>query len=294
MGNRLLSWIDPGGVETPFNAANLSDGAYLWLAGGAGFYAPPASIITQQVPMQPEVREKYVQVQPATVTLPLLVRGATEAALDAARRALLDALDPERGLGTLRHTANDGALRDLFCRCVGGLQGDESESGRGPGWWLATLSLLADDPFWYDTNYTQLSFAAGSPVGIFDQPMLPIKLSSSGISSAFTVENDGQAPAWPLWTLQGPGSAITLTNTTTGDVLALSVALSAGQSVTIDTSPGKKTVVREDGSKHFEYVSATSTLWPLVRGVNAIQLAVTGATSATLLTLQYKQRYKGV
>lgn len=292
MGDRLLSWLDPTGAETPLNGGPLP--SYRFLAGPSGLYAPPASIITQAVPMQPEVREKYVQVQPAMVSLPLLVQAETEADLDAARRALLNAMDPDRGLGTLRHTANDGAVRDLFCRVTAGLEGDESPDKRGPGWWQPTLQFIANEPFWHDTNFTQDSFATGSPVGIFDQPFLPIKLSSSGIASSFSVENTGNALAWPIWTLAGPGSAITLTNNTTGDVLSLSVTLTAGQSVTIDTSPLKKTVVREDGSKHFEYVSATSTLWPLVRGVNLISLAVTGATSATLLTLQYKQRYKGV
>lgn len=292
MGNRLISWVDVTGTEWPLNGET----SYLAVIGPTGLYSVPASIVTQDVPMQPGTTEKYVQLQPSTPTIPLIITAASESDLDAARRALKWAMTTNRGVGTLRHTANDGTVRDLKCRLASGFEGDESAANRAPGFIALTLQFFAADPYWYDTNYQQQVFtvAAGTPFFGPSNALLPINLSPSGIASSASVQNNGEAVAWPLWTLSGPMSAATFTNTTTGDVLTLTASLSAGQSLTIDTAPGQKTVVREDGTKHFEYVSATSTLWGLAVGTNALSVNVTGSGTGTLLTLQYKQRYEEV
>lgn len=292
-GDRLLSWFDVAGTEWPLNG----EAAYLAVIGPTGLYGAPVSIVTQDIPMTPGTTEKYVQVLPGQPTIPVLVKAATEADLDGARRALKYAMQPNRGVGRLRHTANDGTVRELTCRLAKGFEGDESSAGvRGPGWFELNLQFFAADPYWYDINYRQLAFTVtpGSPLFGPSTPLLPIHLAAAGIASSATVENNGEAIAWPLWTLSGPLTGATFTNTTTGDVLTVNASLSAGQSVTIDTAPGQKTVVREDGTKHFEYVSPTSTLWGLAIGTNAIQVTVTGTGSGTLLTLQYKQRYEEV
>lgn len=292
MANRLLSWFDAAGVEWTLNGETN----YRALLGPTGLYGVPANIITQDVPMQPGTTEKYVQLLANQPTIPLAIQASTESALDAARRALKWAMAPTRGLGFLRHTANDGAVRDLVCRLAAGFEGDESVQNRAPGFIGLSLRFFAADPFWRDTNYTQqvFSVAAGTPFFGPSNALLPINLSPSGIASSASVTNNGETTAWPRWILSGPMSAATFTNSTTGDVLALTASLTAGQSITIDTAPGQKTVLREDGSKHFEYVSATSTLWGFTVGPNTIAVSVTGNGAGTLLTLQYKQRYEGV
>ena len=84
-----------------------------------------------------------------------------------------------------------------------------------------------------------------------------------------------------------------MVNNTTGKSIVLTVTLAAAQTITIDTRPGAKTIKREDGSLHYAYMSPTSSLWPLVTGVNACLLNMTGTTGASLLQVQYKQAYEG-
>ena len=293
MGDRLLSWYDVAGNEWPL-LPRISN--YLAVIGPTGLYGVPSTIVTQDIPMQPGTTEKYVQLLPRQPAIPLIITANTEADLDTARRALKYAMQPNRGVGKLRHTANDGTVRDLNCRLASGFEGDESAQNRAPGMIALSLQFFAADPYWYDTNYIQqvFSVAAGSPFFGPANALLPVNLSPSGIAGSASVENTGEAIAWPRWILSGPMTAATFTNTTTGDVLTVTATLTAGQSLTIDTAPGQKTVLREDGSKHFEYVSATSTLWSLAVGVNAIAVNVTGSGAGTLLTLQYKQRYEAV
>jgi phage-related protein len=100
--------------------------------------------------------------------------------------------------------------------------------------------------------------------------------------------------AWPLWTIVGPAVNPTLTNNTTGKSIALTISLTVGQSLTIDTRPGFKTITRENGSNQFSAASPASSLWSLARGLNTITLSVTGSSGASQLQLQYKQRYEGV
>jgi hypothetical protein len=289
-GSDLLSWIDPNGIETPLNGEN----EYLALVGRQGFFAPPTDLIVDAIPLQPGEREKYVQVRANEVRVPILIQSDTEANLLIARRALRRSLNPSRGLGILRSTAPDGSVRDLSCRLVDGLRGDESDGARGPGWCMAGLIFHAADPYWYDKDDTLQTFAmSGSPVLFFDPPFFPLKMALSGIASDFTVDNTSDVECWPIWVITGPGSAMVLTNNTTDEALTLTMALSAGQVLTIDTRPGKKTVRREDGSNQFSAIDPTSSLWSLQPGNNTISLSLTGTTGASQLQLRYKQRYEG-
>jgi Siphovirus-type tail component, C-terminal domain len=298
MGEGVL-WIDPTGAQTPmdldsFVAANQS--GVLALIGRQNFFGVPTAIVADRIPMQPGAREKYVQIDPNNPFLPIAVKAPSETELAQARRALKWSMNPQRGMGVLRNTAADGVQRDLNCKLVDGLRGDESDQTRGPGWFTAGLSFYAADPYWYDTADTIQNFVmTGTPPLFLASPFLPIKLGASGIGTSFTVSNSGDVEAWPIWQITGPGSAITLTNTTTGDSLVLTITLaSSAQILTIDTRPGKKTVKREDGSNQFAAVSSTSSLWNLATGANAISIAMSGTTSASLVQLIYRQRYEGV
>lgn len=290
MASETLTWIAVDGAQTVLDGS----GAYLALTGRQGFYAAPINLIADQIPLQPGAREKYVQTLPNPVKVPILIKPTTEAALAANRRALKWAMNPRRGVGTLRSVAADGMTRDLLCRCIAGFEGDESTANRGPGWAEVDLVFQASDPYWYDAVATIQAFTSGAPAVFFTNPFLPLNLSSSGILSSFTIANNGDVECWPVWTITGPGSAVVLSNTTTGETLSSAITLAAGQVLTIDTRPGSKTVTREDGSNQFSTITATSSLWALQPGANSITLSLSGATSASVLQLSYKQRYEGV
>jgi phage-related protein len=289
MASALLSWVDADGVEFPLNGESF----FTELRGRQGFQAPPVEVVAEEIPGQPGDRVRYIQTKARPVRTIVHVRALDEETLAATRRQFDDMLNIERGEGILRHTAADGVVRELSALCTSGLEGDESGSSRGPGWQDYGLTFRASDPYWYDSSFTTQAFQpSGSLPSFFASPVMPLKLAPSGLFNSFSVDNTGSTEAWPIWTISGPGSSIVLTNTTTGDVLTLTVTLTLGQSIVVDTRPDKKTVVREDGNKHFEYVAPDSALWPLVRGVNAITLAMSGTGAGSMLQIQYKQRYR--
>lgn len=286
-----LAWIDVAG-----NVYSLSDYTFqTYFAEGplppVGIYGSLITIISHDIPLQPGVREQWIHFAANDIRFPLRIFGPNLAAQDANRRTLSEAMRPTRGQGILQHTADDGTVRQLFCRETSRLR---DVVDRGPGSVKVGLIFSAADPFWYDVDWSTLTFTPSGVVTFFQTPVFPLHISTGGLSSAFTVENLGQDVAWPVWQIIGPGTNPVLTNLTTGQTLALTITLTLGQTLTVDTRPTFVNVTREDGSNQWASVGDTSALWPLIVGSNAVTLSMSGTSSASALLLQYKQRYEGV
>lgn len=125
-------------------------------------------------------------------------------------------------------------------------------------------------------------------------PIFPLTLVNSSLFASLTVANDGDVVAWPIWTIEGPGSSISIRNQSTGAILSLTgVSLLAGESIQIDTRPNRRSITKA-GVNLFPYLSSTSTLWSLQRGDNGIQVEMGGTTDASRTTLRFTERYLGV
>lgn len=280
-----MHWIEPDGTSH-----NLTSGDGITaLRGRIGAYMPPVAFVEDVVPLQAGSRLREVRTLPRVVDVPLIVRGSSESDLRSRIRQILGWFLPSAGDGRLRVTAADGVQRDLTCRYAGGLELSEG-SETGSWWQKMVISLRAFDPYWLAANATTETYLLGTPATFF--PFFPLVLTNSTIYATATVTNPGDVDAWPVWTITGPGSSLALRNTTNDTELSLSTVLSAGDVVVIDTRPGAKTVKR-GSSNLFGDLSSTSELWPLTAGVNALQLEMSGATSASRVQLSYTPRYLG-
>jgi hypothetical protein len=198
---------------------------------------------------------------------------------------------PTRGDGRLRAILADGTARELTgVRYWSGMTGDETRGVASANHLSQVVTFRAFDPFWYDTTDIVRTVAGGNQTAFF--PLLPLHLSEGAIGVGNLIENDGDAPAWPIWTVQGPATGITITNGTSGDVLAMpTVVLTGSQFLTIDTRPLHKTVARDDGTNLYQYLSAGSVMWPLTEGRNDVTVAVGGSGLSTLATVRYRRRW---
>ena len=104
----------------------------------------------------------------------------------------------------------------------------------------------------------------------------------------------GDAGAWPVWTIDGPGTDIALRNLTTGAYLATSQALVAGDQLVIDTRPDAKTATLNGTTNVYSTLDPQGSLWRLQPGDNDLQLEVGGATAATLITLTYRKAWQEI
>lgn len=281
MSAEISQWIDPDGNSTTLDVD--------WNASGR--FMPAIEFASTGVPGQPGERIREVRHGVKEFTIRLTLATADEPSLRQAQRALVTAMNPVRGPGILRVTSTIGDVREIACYYADGLGMEEKEETSGPNMQQADVTFRAFEPYWRDVSDTSQTFTIGVTPTFF--PIFPIRLTSSQIAVDATAVNAGDVESWPVWQIAGPGSAITLRNLTTGKSFTLATtALAAGESITVDTRPGYKTLTKSDGSSVFSDLTTTSSIWPLIVGSNSIRLEMGGAISgSSSLQINYRQRY---
>lgn len=282
----LLEFVSPDGTVT--NLAGLPGVRAL---GDAGLDLPPFSFVEDDVAQQAGAQLRTVRVRPRDVTVPVYISDVTELGLRTMLRGLALALAPTSGQGKLRVTSVDGTQRELRCRYADGLTGNRTKGASGAVYRLLALVFRAHDPYLYDAVTTSQTYTTGTPSPFLSSTFLPMQLASDVILGTQTVVNGGDVEAWPRWTVRGPASSVTLSNTTTGATLTVSTSLLDGQSLVIDTTPLVKTVRRDDGSNLYGSLTTSSSLWSLARGNNVITVTLPGATTSSFVTLSYERRW---
>lgn len=283
MSAEVITWIDPDAVSVTLDCE--------W--GATGRFGPRSIHDIESVPLQAGGRRRSVRHDVREFALPLWVSAASDSALRTAVRTLIFRLDPARGDGTLRVTAPGGDQREIACRVVSGLEVDEDFGDvTGQEWQRLTPVFSAVDPYWSDTSDTSASVTTGDAVTFF--PFFPLVLSSSEVFGGVTINNTGDVETWPVITITGPGTDPIVRNSTTGEMLGVDYTLGAGEVLTIDTRPGRKTVTLDDGTNLFPYLTAGSSLWPLERGSNAVQIEMSGSTGDSAVAISYRRRWLSV
>lgn len=299
MAGDLLTIVDAEGA-----GFDLDDdaSAVRRMRGTTGRFMPKIDRHADTVAFQPGERLRSVRHTAREVAIPIRA-SSTELGLRTTLRDLARRLDPTRGDVTLRNTAIDGAVRQLTCRYDGGLEIDEGEGFAPGGYQRAVLVFVAADPYWYDESAIVTSFTAGTPASFF--PFFPLRLSSSEVFADASVDNAGDVDAWPVWTIAGPCTELYLRSfaddvfaaaifpfdaPAADQVLHLTTTLAAGETLTIDTRPGYKTVTAFDGTNLFSLLDpAARAMWPLNRGSNSIRIEMSGADVGSSVNLSYKQ-----
>lgn len=283
MPAEITEWIDPDGVATTLEVD--------WDV--AGRFMPAVEFEADGVPGQPGAYFRDVQHGVREFMLAIDITGADDIGLRTNMRNLVARMDPTRGAGKIRVTSPLGDQREIVCRYVSGLGMTEKlGDASGETYQRAAVSFLAHDPYWYDVSPTSQTFAVDPLVPSFF-PIFPLKLTASELAVEAAVDNTGDVETWPVWTVTGPGSVIVLRNLTTSKTISFSTgALTASETLVIDTRPGYKTVKLGDGTNMYPSLDTTSALWPLVRGTNTIRLEMSGVDNdVSSLNLSYWRRY---
>lgn len=267
----LMTWISPASASTKLDGTDTY--YYRSLIGRQGIMDAPKNFIAQPLPLQHGDHLLRVLVGVNNPRVPLLIKGTSESNLIAAIRNLRAQMNAVAGNGTMQYTAYDGVIRQLTCRLLSGLEGDESSGNRGPSWIIAPLIFQADDPFWYDQNSTTNTYTT---------------------FGGFSISNTGDVEFWPKWTINGPLTSLTLTNSTTGQAFTITLSMINTDVLTIDTTPGVKTVLLNGTTSEYSALSVSSVLWSFATGSNSVAITIAGTGASTSIQLSYKQRYLGV
>lgn len=150
----------------------------------------------------------------------------------------------------------------------------------------------------HTTNWTGTANASSSelwtvPTGQDDiqaVPFFPIMLSSSTIQGARQIDIQGDADAYPIWTVYGPGEDFEIINRTTGERFFLEGEITSP--ITIDTRTEQ---LSADGISNMELwarVPRELSTFPLKPGRNDISFVIVNATEESKVELRYAEQWR--
>lgn len=255
------------------------------LAGAKGRLMPPVKVSTLPVPIMNGSRYLGAQHGEALLSIPVAFPGTLTDRAELRRWARV--LDPVgKGEGVLSVVNGPGAGRQLLCTYDAGM--DELEEVH-PNVNLGVLLFRAAWPYWQASTEQSVSVRQGDTDRTWF-PFLPLILGASDAFAVFNVGNSGDVPAWPVFTIVGPGTAIKAENLTTGQAWQITGAVPAGSQLVVDTRPGAKSVTI-DGVNSYTRLVLGSELWPLQPGLNQVQLSMALTSPAAIATLTWRDAW---
>lgn len=284
-------YTDPDGNF--WDWSDVTTGAFVTSVAGIG--SAPSAPSTLQLPTG-DMLVQGVAPGPRQIVVGLYVFDDDQAVLLARLDAIANALSHDRAgafvPGMLQFQRPDGTTRQIAVACTSGPDLPDDDGGAFQLSATFGLTFQPLSPFFEDTEQT-VQVIEGAPSGGGVPPMPPVLLTPSTVIGVTTVNNTGDADAWPVWTITGPGTP-TIANTTTGRSWSFTTALSSGEQRIVDTRPGMVSAVDGVGADWWGDLVKGSPrdLWQLVPGVNALNLELTGSTVASSIQLAYSRRWR--
>lgn len=293
-GVPVVTWIDPdGGV---WDLADTGAAPGVFVTGLSGISGPPLSSAALALPSGRKIMQSILP-QPQVLTLGLYAyaAGAGQAAFRGLVNRITRAFYTVRGgqpaPGTLTVQQDDGSSRQMACYTIAGLdQPDQSQPPLDSTAWVLTLQ---GEPFWSDTGPAAPVTFAAPVAGSGVPPMPPVLLGSGTALGSAVVDNTGDADAYPVWVITGPGKP-TVTSDTAGRAWSLDVTLTAGDVWTVVTSPdGQASVTDQNGASQWAHLAAgiPRDLWPLLPGVNQLTVELASAGPGSQIEMTYTRQW---
>jgi hypothetical protein len=280
---------------------DLSDRARYLHKGNSGFGMAPVKRWTEQGAAQHGATDRGFLLQPRTIQLALWLLASDEQTYFERRNELMEIFAPSVDPIKLRLTAG-GSVRQIDCFFVGDLALPSSE--RTAYIHRLGVTLQAPDPTWYDPTSVAVSFGLAAGANVMNVPLaIPWNVGTSTIDQTVMVAYSGTWLTHPTITITGPITNPIVENVTTGELLDFTgITIASGDTYTIDTRYGLKTVTNAAGTNKIAELTDASDLSTfhiaasneVPGGVNDLRVTGTGATQATQAYIAYVTRYVGI
>jgi hypothetical protein len=274
----VLTWTGWDGSVWSLNAA--TSGVAL-LPGVRGLGNPPVNIYSKSSPAVAGSQHLGSSVDERKVFWPLAVwKNTSSAEWIAHDRAFFRTIDEEQqGVWSVQQPT--GEVRTLKLRYVS--RGDDTFDVDPSKYGIQTygLDFIANQPYWEGAPVWR-RFEADTPVDFFSGPIFTI---SSGKSLATaTVSNTGEVDSYPVWTILGPTTSVTVG--IGASTITVPFTIASGKAVVIDTNPTAQTALLgnwDDTTRTLSSITdktdslGTTTFAPIPPGTDqALALSMTG------------------
>jgi hypothetical protein len=288
VGTISATWTSPDGQI--YQLSNTSEElGYFTTYGISGWGSTPFEYIADAAARGGEI-VRFVRSNPSRITWPLHIWGDTHLEFIQRYRQLRRAfmMTAHRGEPAwLTVYRPDGSARKIAAFYEDGFGGEAGQMNISAS---PVLTLYCPDGAWVDLEETVVTRQYASGPSNFFSPFLTV--TNSSVLGLTDLDNTGDLPAWPTWTVSGPMTSLVATNLSTSQSFTLTQTLTLGQSVTITTD---RPTVRDNADHNIigSINWPSATLWGLNTGVNSVNFAVTGAGAGTAIRLAYYPRYEG-
>lgn len=269
-------------------------------AGASGLDTPPFELHADSSPNLPGSMFRSARVAAREVMLPVYLYGVDRRSLKELKRKLISALNPTRGYCVLKFVEADSQVRKLYCYYKAGMEGNEAADNAGFRWIKYGIQLTAFDPYFYadDLLVAEWDLSKGKGLLRKDAGLFPIRLSRGVLAEqAIPVINPGEVEAWPVWEIRGPVRSFNFTSPE-GASFGISVpagetdVVPAGRVLTVDTRPGRKTLVDDQGKNYWPLLDASPSLWPIQPGKSSVGVRLTAGNGPASLRLTLRPRFE--
>ena len=160
------------------------------------------------------------------------------------------------------------------------------------------IEFQAQDHLFYADSPGTTSMPLGSLTagGVTFPLVFPFTIAGdpSAVGRPGFLEVEGTAPTWPVLRVAGPCANPTITHVASGRSLTVLTTLLAGEWVEIDTRPGWRTVLRENGGSARLSPASRIDEFVLVPGLNEIHWSATDLTLTSTLAVTWWPAYKAL
>lgn len=216
------------------------------------------------------------RVLPRDLDLPLFIEGRDRAHLkDLVRRLTLILADNP----TLRFTDEEGDAWVLDVQRVGGGSYAYGKDTYSDTDLFMTITLRAGNPFWTRERASSVFVSASATATGFLDKLVSMELVGSVLTGEVAIDNTGTAPAFPLWTVEGPFTSFEA-RSPSGAGFRFKASLAPGESITIDVAKG--TVVDNLGRNRYADLDKAPRLWQIPPGMTNITAKLDGASPGIL------------
>lgn len=148
------------------------------------------------------------------------------------------------------------------------------------------ITLTAGDPYFTSVALSSKTIGSGS-AGSFLDNLSQMAVAASQTIGDIAIENPGDAEAYPVWTVVGPGNNFKAVSPS-GEMLWWTGTLSAGETLTFDTKFG--TVTDGVGANRYADLAPAPRFWSVPPGTTTSEASMLGTDANSRITCSWQAR----
>lgn len=252
-------------------------------AGVTGLGLPPVSVQwLEGAGDGATYRATRVQARDIDLPIEILANDRAELQAQLSRLALVLA-----GGCTLVLDEGNGVTWSTDVHRVGGGEYAYGADTIGEREFSTVITLRAGDPYFTSSEQQVRTVGGNSATGAFLSSLAAMNVAPSQAIGEITLINSGDASAYPVWEVTGPGDTFVATSAA-GETLRWNGTLTAGQKLIVDTRKG--TVVDGTGANRYDLLATAPRFWTVPPGTSTAVASLLNTTTASRITCSWYPR----